>query len=111
MPSWNTPPVTAQPSGTEPVRHGYLTGKAWRKRWAETHPEDERHGELTFYGYWGCRCETCRMAKRADRIHRLYPDAVISLYHDPTPYTVAEHRAFGEELCPACVRFTRTFSG
>lgn len=51
------------------------------------------------------------MAKRVDRIHRQYPDTIVSLYHEPTPYTLAEHRAFGEDPCPACVRYAKTFAG
>lgn len=78
-----------------------------RKRWAKNHPEDPRHGTPNFYSYWGCRCPYCKGAKHAARLKPLLEAAL----HKPTPYTVAEHRAFGEPLCFDCLRFVYTFRG
>jgi hypothetical protein len=100
--------MTAQPSGTD--RGPEHTGIRWRKAWAESHPDDERHGEMSFYNYWHCRCPKCRRAKHDYRIN-LYHPVVVNLFHEATPYTVAEHRAFGETLCPACASFLQNFSG
>jgi hypothetical protein len=107
--------VTAQPSGTERYEHSTVrsrraAAKAWRQQYAHSHPDDPRHGTLSFYGEWGCRCPACRSAKSIARA--AYAEAAIEArYHEATPYTVAEHRAFDEALCLACRRFLRFFEG
>lgn len=89
-------------------RSGTTESRAYRTRYAERHPEDPRHGTLTFYKNWGCLCDRCR-ATGADERSRL--KLAEQSEHEPSVDRILEHRAFGEKLCSRCKRFLRMFKG